>query len=221
MTLMRNIFFVFSIFLLGCSTNTTNRSVYSSLEESSLLPLYKEPIKLAEQIESTLEEYRGNILSPDDLDNIDLADISDGLVINYLSSDSESVKYEYTHHDDSYHYFNIFIEGYEEPAKYKTNGKYSETARIGSTKFYADPNENCKFVLGNCSYDGGGGRVININTSYVNGVWIIKRKSYGLFGTLFIKYIYDKNGMIIYTSSFNNRDNNEYSYMIRSNLNQN
>jgi hypothetical protein len=203
-----------AMFLWGCTPAKTVQTNQTAKVSSMAFPVHDAPQKMFEQIDAVLNQNTGNILSPEDVNNIDLADLSQGTVYNFKNDSFGNINYVFTHVVGDQYYFDVFHEGYKDPGKYRTNGLTSETARIGSTSFFGDSAESCKFSLGECEYTSGS-KVVKVVTTFEKGVWTTKKRASGLYGSIYLRKVYDKNGMLLYSSTFNDKHKDSYGYTMR------
>ena len=194
-----------AILLTGCFSYSLPKGPQNSVSHDQ---------KLGE----VLTANKGNILSPEDTNDVSLR-ISD-VPKNYriMKDDGKSWKYDFLYKLGEYYYYKITSSSaFTKPYRMRTNGK------ITSHSYSADPfhlrpspSEACKFVLGECKYVEDDGDITTVTNSYQNGVWTTKR-DIGLrgIGIRVDMYVYDKRGFSLFSSTSYTSDPGSYSYYFR------
>ncbi|RLV59167.1 hypothetical protein D5018_13580 [Parashewanella curva] len=203
------LFLVFSFLGTSCSSITSNA-----------------PYGEKEVIQKVLDENKGNILSPNTIQQR-----TDSLFVNtgwgmksetFYPTESSTYDFEYyfikSKGSDGYQIDHFNDKKQQTFAKFKLSDRGLElrNSLFGDYSF-ASQFAECQFVLGKCEYRAFGYKVSSltaVETDFVNGVWI--RKVDGNFGARLIKEIYDKNGfLLLRTTKSTLFGKNSYSRKVR------
>jgi len=217
---VQKILIVLVALLSGCVTNQVKDSS-KAVDKSYQTFNYEIPDAMSKQVEEVLSKFKGNILSVEGVEQINLDDIGSGYVLEYKSTSAERLVYTFTRKHHEYAYFELVthLDGEAYPSIFRTNGIKGEVASIEKTDSYSPyplGENDCKYVLGKCEYKTGT-KIRKVNTSFASGVWTTT-KPMGRFGIgyLVTKKIYDSNGILLYRGSFSNQwANGEHSYTVR------
>tara|TARA_R110001592_G_scaffold65156_2_gene200063 strand:- start:3574 stop:4425 length:852 start_codon:yes stop_codon:yes gene_type:complete len=175
---------------------------YRSLKRCNYL--YKADLSIkktknSEILNRILAKHENEILSPSDVNSIDLNELSIGYEYAIRSTSLDKVeRFRLTRANGSDYYFSLIDSDNsvkrEDLLLYSDNVQYLNHGEDYRPRY---PDRNCKFISGVCSYISAMQKTDEMNTLYENGVWI--RNAPGLGKSRRIeKHVYDKNGILLY-----------------------
>lgn len=155
-----------------------------------------------------LEKYHDDILSPSDIDLIDMSDIKEGFEYRTqnLTPNSDGTldlphRYKFSKTVDNAAYFspldeNGVIQNQDVDYVMWKNGVMHVRSE-GNVYRARGYDSKCQFVLGLCTYETYGERIEANKMLFKSGVWISSQPGSGSSRRL-VKEVYDKNGMLLY-----------------------
>lgn len=171
-----------------------------------------------QKLADVLSANKGNILSPEDANDISLSVSDVPKSYRVMTYDGESSTYDFLYKLGEYYYYKIIpSSALTKQYRMRTNGKTTSFS-YSADPFHLNPAPSgaCKFVLGECKYIEDDGDIMIITNSYQNGVWTTKRE-FGLrgIGTRVDMKIYDKQGFSLFSSTSYTSDPGSYRYYFR------
>lgn len=173
---------------------------------------YGEPAELTEALEEVLSNFSGQLLSPSDVDSVSQDELEEGRVFSFVSTAFGGFTQTYDGEKDGWHYFTAVMDD-DTSTTHRLDGIVMETESWFEKGVYSAAKDECKYVIGECEYKIGD-IVKTVTTEYQNGVWTkitkLSRNKKNIS-----RAVYDKQGILLFSSSFVTSDDALFNYTYR------